>query len=140
MLIDRYGPARIALWAAAIGVFGAALTAIGNPYELMVAGRFIFGISEGAIFIALVAGLAQWFPRSGIALATALYLSLARVGSFAVDKSPTWARPLYDRGWQPPLWLGSRHHRGGPRGGAVVLLGGPALPAHAAGGGRRCRA
>src|SRR5580693_449330 len=70
-------------------------------------GRFVFGISEGAIFIALVAGLAQWFPRSGIALATALYLSLARVGSYAVDTSTAWAHPLYERGWQPPLWLGT---------------------------------
>jgi MFS family permease len=69
LLIDRFGPARVALWVAAIGVLGATLTAVGNPYELMVAGRFIFGVSEGAIFIALVAGLAQWFPRSGIALA-----------------------------------------------------------------------
>ena len=107
MLIDRFGPARIALWSAAIGVVGAALTAIGNPYELMVLGRFIFGISEGAIFIALVAGLAQWFSRSGIALATALYLSLARVGSYAVDTSTAWARPLYEQGWQSPLWLGT---------------------------------
>src|SRR5258708_3850895 len=107
LLIDRFGPARVAFWSAAIGVLGAALTAIGEPYELMVAGRFIFGISEGAIFIALVAGLAQWFPRSGIALATALYLSLARVGSYAVDTSTAWAHPLYERGWQPPLWLGT---------------------------------
>src|SRR5258707_2258 len=83
VMIDRYGPARIALWSAAIGVLGAALTAIGTPYELMVAGRFMFGVSEGAVFIALVAGLAQWFSRSGIALAPALYLSLARVGSYA---------------------------------------------------------
>jgi MFS family permease len=107
LLIDRYGPARIALWSAAIGVLGAALTAVGNPYELMVAGRFIFGVSEGAIFIALVAGLAQWFSRSGIALATAIYLSLARVGSYAVDTSTAWARPLYEQGWQAPLWLGT---------------------------------
>jgi MFS family permease len=132
LMIDRYGPARIALWSAAIGVLGAALTAIGAPYELMVAGRFIFGVSEGAIFIALVAGLAQWFSRSGIALATALYLSLARVGSYAVDTSTAWARPLYEGGWRPPLWLGAgitlagfaaamiyywldRHHRPGAR-------------------------
>jgi MFS family permease len=107
LLIDRFGPARVAFWAAVIGVLGATLTAIGEPYELMVAGRFIFGISEGAIFIALVAGLAQWFPRSGIALATALYLSLARVGSYAVDTSTAWAHPLYEGGWQPPLWLGT---------------------------------
>ena len=107
LAIDRFGPARIAYWSAAIGVLGAALTAIGNPYELMVLGRFIFGISEGAIFIALIAGLAQWFPRSGIALATALYLSLARAGSYAVDTSTAWAHPLYERGWQAPLWLGT---------------------------------
>ena len=107
VLIDRYGAARVALWSAAFGVLGAALTAVGTPYALMVAGRFIFGISEGAIFIALVAGLAQWFSRSGIALATALYLSLARVGSYAVDTSTAWARPFYERGWQAPLWLGT---------------------------------
>ena len=107
VLIDRYGPARIALCSAAIGVLGAALTAVGSPYQLMVVGRFIFGVSEGAIFIALIAGLAQWFSRSGIALATALYLSLARVGSYAVDTSTAWARPLYERGWQAPLWLGT---------------------------------
>ncbi len=107
LLIDRYGAARVALWSAAVSVLGAALTALGSPYELMVAGRFIYGVGEGAIFIALVAGLAQWFPRGGIALATALYLSLARVGSYAVDTSTAWAHPLYERGWQPPLWLGT---------------------------------
>jgi len=107
LLIDRYGPARVAFWSAAVGVLGAALTAVGSPYEIMVAGRFIFGVSEGAIFIALVVGLARWFSRSGIALATALYLSLARAGSYAVDTSTAWARPLYERGWQPPLWLGT---------------------------------
>ena len=132
LLIDRFGPARIALWSAAVGVAGAALTAVGDPYQVMVAGRFLFGVSEGAIFIALVAGLAQWFSRSGIALATALYLSLARVGSYAVDTSTAWAAPLYERGWQPPLLLGTgittaglaaaaifywldRHHRPGAR-------------------------
>ncbi|MFI4891666.1 MAG: MFS transporter, partial [Steroidobacterales bacterium] len=107
ILIDRFGAARIALWAAGIGVAGAALTAFGNPYSVMVAGRFLFGVSEGAIFIALVAGLAQWFPRSGIALATALYLSLARTGSYAENTSTAWAHSLFERGWQPPLWLGT---------------------------------
>jgi MFS family permease len=107
VLMDRYGPARIALVSAAIGVAGAALTAGAGSYEMMVAGRFMFGASEGTIFIALIAVLARWFSPSGIALATALYLSLARVGSYAVDTSPSWARPLYESGWRPPLWLGA---------------------------------
>jgi MFS family permease len=106
LLIDRYGPAHVTLWAALVGFVGAVLTAVGTPYELMWIGRFVFGVSEGAIFISLVAGLAQWFSRSGIALATAVFLSLARVGSFSLDTSPSWARSLYDAGWQQPLWLG----------------------------------
>ena len=107
LLIDRFGPARITLWAAVIGLAGAVLTAIGSPYGLMWSGRLIFGVSEGAIFISLVAALAQWFARSGVALAMALFLSLARVGSFSLDVSPSWARSLYEGGWQPPLWLGA---------------------------------
>ncbi len=107
VLIDRFGAARMALWAAAIGVAGAALTAIGEPYELMLAGRFVFGISEGVIFIALLAGLAQWFSATGIALAASLYLSLARVGSYAENTSTAWAHRLFEQGWQPPLWLGT---------------------------------
>ncbi|MBS0374011.1 MAG: MFS transporter [Proteobacteria bacterium] len=106
LLIVRFGPARVTLWAAVIGFVGAALTAIGEPFEVMWAGRFIFGISEGAIFISLVAAVAQWFPRSGVALATALFLSFARVGSFSLDKSPSWLPALY-AGWQGPLWLGA---------------------------------
>ncbi len=107
LLIDRFGAARVTAWAALIGFIGAVLTAIGEPYRLMWCGRFVFGVSEGAIFISLIAGLAQWFPRSGIALATALFLSFARVGSFSLDMSPTWARALYEAGWQAPLWLGA---------------------------------
>lgn len=107
LLIDRYGAARVSFWAAVIGLVGAVLTAVGSPYTLMWCGRLIFGVSDGAIFISLVAGLAQWFARSGVALAMALFLSLARVGSFSLDVSPSWARSLYDAGWQPPLWLGA---------------------------------
>jgi MFS family permease len=44
LLIDRYGPARVTLWAAVIGFVGSVLTAIGTPYELMWTGRLIAAI------------------------------------------------------------------------------------------------
>lgn len=105
VLIDRYGPARIATWTAVLCLLGAGLTAIGSPYAVMVTGRLIFGVAEEALFIALLAGLAQWFSSGGTALAMALFFSFARIGSYAADTSPSWASALYAHGWQLPLWL-----------------------------------
>ena len=105
VLIDRYGSARVAAWTAALCLAGAVLTAIGSPYPVMVLGRLLFGVAEEALFIALLAGLAQWFSTGGTALAMALFFSFARIGSYAADTSPDWAHALYGRGWQPPLAL-----------------------------------
>lgn len=105
ILIDRFGPARVSLWTAALCCVGTVLTAIGTPFGLMVFGRLLFGVGEETLLIALLAGLAQWFSAGGTALAMALFFSLARVGSYSADISPGWAHALYQHGWQPPLWL-----------------------------------
>lgn len=105
ILIDRYGPARVSLWTAALCCLGTVLTAVGEPFGLMVLGRLLFGVGEETLLIALLAGLAQWFASGGMALAMASFFSLARVGSYAADISPRWAPGLYRHGWQPPLWL-----------------------------------
>ena len=105
VLIDRYGPARVSLWTAGLCCLGTVLTAVGEPFGLMVVGRLLFGVGEETLLIALLAGLAQWFAAGGMAVAMASFFSLARVGSYAADISPRWAPELYQRGWQPPLWL-----------------------------------
>ena len=105
ILIDRYGPARVALWTATLCYVGSILTAIESPFGLMVLGRLLFGVGEETLYIALLAGLAQWFSAGGTALAMSLFFSLARVGSYAADISPRWAHALYEHGSQPPLWL-----------------------------------
>ena len=105
LLIDRIGAARAALGAATISTLGAGLTALGHPFAMMVLGRLLFGVGEETLFIALLAGIAQWYRNAGAALAMSLFFSLARVGSWLADVSPTWAGGLYARGWQPPLIL-----------------------------------
>lgn len=105
VLIDRFGPARVSLWTAALCCVGTVLTAMGAPFGLMALGRLLFGVGEETLLIALLAGLAQWFSAGRTALAMALFFSLARVGSYAADISPRWAHALYQHGWQPPLWL-----------------------------------
>lgn len=130
ILIDRIGVARAALGSALVGTLGAALTALGHPFMVMLGGRLLFGIGEETLFIALLAGLAQWYSGAGAAFAMSLFFSLARVGSWLVDISPSWAAPLYARGWQPPLvlafaiglasliatfaWAALDRHRAGP--------------------------
>ena len=105
--IDRYTAEKMAVWSAAAGFFGAVLTAAGPTFAVIGLGRMIFGLSEEALFMALLAILAQWFPKAGIGLAVTLFLSLARVGSYSADTSPRWAAELYARGTEYPLWLGA---------------------------------
>ncbi len=105
LLIDRFGASRIAVGTAGLCFAGTILSAIGDPFGLMVFGRLLFGIGQETLLIALLAGLAQWFHARSAALAMSLLFSLARVGSYMADISPRWAAGLYDGGWQPPLWL-----------------------------------
>lgn len=105
IMIDRIGAARAIVIAAVICTIGAVLTAIGDPFALMLLGRLLFGLGNETLYIALLVGIAQWFRLGGGALAIALFFAMARVGSYAADTSTTWAAPLYAQGWQPPLWL-----------------------------------
>jgi MFS family permease len=105
LLIDRFGAAKVILFSAALDVAGTALTAWGTPFPIMVTGRVLFGFGEETLLIALLAGLANWFPPRGLALAMSLFFSCARIGSYFADISPSWAGRAYDLGWQGPLWL-----------------------------------
>ena len=70
----------VVLALAALCTLGAVLTAVGDPYALMVTGRLLFGLGNETLYIALLVGLAQWFHAGGGALAIALFFSIARIG------------------------------------------------------------
>ena len=99
ILIDRIGAAMAILIAAIICTAGAVLTAIGDPFELMLLGRLLFGLGNETLYIALLVGIAQWFHLGGGALAIALFFSMARVGSYSADKSMSWFADVYAAGW-----------------------------------------
>jgi predicted MFS family arabinose efflux permease len=71
----------------------------------MAAGRLLFGIGSETLVVAVLVALAQWFTGRYFALQLALNISLARLGSYLADRSPTFAKHLYEQGWQPPMWL-----------------------------------
>jgi len=105
ILVDRFGARVVVLWTAATCFAGAVLTAIGVSFWAMALGRLLFGLGAETMMVAIIVALAQWFAGRYFALLLAINLSLARLGSYLADRSPSFARPLYERGWQPPLWL-----------------------------------
>jgi MFS family permease len=107
VLVDRFTARTVTAVTASLCLLGALLTAVGEQFVVMAAGRLLFGLGAETMIVAITVGLAQWFAGRYFALFFALNLSLARLGSFLADRSPSFARSLYQQGWQPPLWLAS---------------------------------
>ncbi len=105
MLVDRFSARRMTLATTAVCLVGAILTALGARFPVMAVGRLLFGIGSETLSVAVLVALAQWFAGRYFALLFALNISLARLGSYLADRSPSFAGDLYAQGWQPPLWL-----------------------------------
>lgn len=110
VLIDRIGTAKAAvlfgLFGAAGGVLIAVLPALapGSPALGMAAGRFVLGIGSELFIVTATVVIGRWFKGKEIATALALQMFIARLGSYAADKSPDTFSGLFT-GWQPPLLL-----------------------------------
>lgn len=105
VLVDRFSARIMVVATTAVCLVGAAVTALGTEFPVMAAGRFLFGIGSETLVVAVLVALAQWFDGRYLALLMAMNLSLARLGSYLADRSPSFASDLYAHGWQPPLWL-----------------------------------
>ncbi len=105
VLVDRFTARVMVVATTALCLIGAVLTALGEHFTVMAAGRLLFGIGSETLVVAVLVALAQWFTGRYFALQLALNISLARLGSYLADRSPTFAKHLYEQGWQAPLWL-----------------------------------
>lgn len=105
ILVDRLGARRVVFWTTAICLAGAVLTQAGGQFPVMVLGRFLFGVGSETLVVAITVALAQWFLGRWFALFFALNISLSRLGSYLADRSPSFARSLYEQGWQSALAL-----------------------------------
>jgi MFS family permease len=106
MIVDRIGARTATLVFTAICLVGAVLTAASGSFGTMALGRLVFGLGAESMGVAITAALGQWFKGKQLGFAFGLNLSIARAGSYAADLSPTWAKDVYAKGWQAPLWLG----------------------------------
>ncbi|HEY6081155.1 MAG TPA: MFS transporter [Polyangiaceae bacterium] len=101
--IDRYGT-RVGY---AISIAAWSLAAIGHSMVGSVSGffaaRVALGLGEGGNFPAAIKAVAQWFPRSERALATALFNSGANVGAILAPAVIPWL--AYAWGWRSTFVL-----------------------------------
>src|SRR6187551_50859 len=107
VIVDRFGTRLSTLLFAIICSIGALVTALSPAFPVMAAGRLIFGLGAESMIVAITVAIGQWFVGRQLGFAFGVNLSIARIGSYLADMSTTWARPAYEAGWQPPLWLGA---------------------------------
>ncbi|MGE0638860.1 MAG: MFS transporter [Thermoanaerobaculia bacterium] len=105
VIVDRIGTRKSTLLFAVICFVGALLTAISPIFPVMAAGRLVFGLGAESMIVAITVAIGQWFVGRQLGFAFGVNLSIARAGSYGADMSTSWAKPLYDAGWQQPLWL-----------------------------------
>jgi MFS family permease len=113
IIVDRFGTRRSTLAFAVVCAIGAAITAASPLFPVMAAGRLIFGVGAESMIVAITVAVGQWFVGRQLGFAFGVNLAIARAGSYSADMSPTWFKPLYDTGWQPPLWLAAGIMTGG---------------------------
>src|SRR5262245_41564305 len=105
IIVDRFGTRLSTLVFSIICAIGAVVTAMSPLFPVMAAGRLLFGLGAESMIVAITVAIGQWFVGRQLGFAFGLNLSIARAGSYSADMSTTWFKPLYDRRWQPPLWL-----------------------------------
>jgi MFS family permease len=105
VIVDRFGTRLSTLIFAVICLIGAGITASSPSFAVMAAGRLVFGLGAESMIVAITVAIGQWFVGRQLGFAFGVNLSIARAGSYCADYSTTWFKPLYDRGWQPPLLL-----------------------------------
>jgi MFS family permease len=105
LLVDRFGTRTATVAFTAVCLAGAILTAAGDTFVTMAAGRLVFGLGAESMIVAVTAALGQWFKGRMLGFAFGVNLAIGRAGSYAADLSPTWAGTAYESGWREPLLI-----------------------------------
>ena len=102
VIIDRIGTTKSTFIFGAICVVAGVLTFISPNLWVMASGRFLLGVGAEPLIVAITTALAKWFKGKELSFAFGINLTIARLGSYAADNSPSWAKDAYSN-WQDPL-------------------------------------
>jgi len=103
-IIDRLGVKISIMVFATICSIAALVTAISTDLYVMLFSRLLLGIGAEPLIVAITTALAKWFKGKELGFAFGINLTIARLGSFAADWSPTWGSSFYNN-WSDPLYV-----------------------------------
>ena len=103
-IIDRMGVKKSIMIFATICSIAALVTAISTDLYVMLFSRLLLGIGAEPLIVAITTALAKWFKGKELGFAFGINLTIARLGSFAADWSPTWGSSFYSS-WSEPLYV-----------------------------------
>lgn len=106
ILLDKIGIRKAGSLFTALCAIGVLLTAAGTSFQLMLLGRFIFGLGAESLLITKTKILSKWFKRKELALGFALALSIARLGTIAAHNTSARIQALSDS-WRLSIWVSS---------------------------------
>jgi MFS family permease len=106
ILLDKIGIRKAGNLFTALCAIGVLLTAAGPSFQLMLLGRFIFGLGGESLLITKTKILSKWFKRKELALGFALALSIARLGTIAAHNTSARIQALSDS-WRLSIWISS---------------------------------
>ena len=103
-IIDRLGVKKSIMIFATISSIAALITSLSTDLYVMLFSRLLLGIGSEPLIVAITTALAKWFKGKELGFAFGINLTIARLGSFAADWSPTWGSSFYDS-WSEPLYV-----------------------------------
>jgi MFS family permease len=107
-LTDQWGKRLMIVVFSILILFGQFIVSIGctlKDFNMILFGRFVFGLGGESLMVSLLALLASWFEGKELAFSLGLMFSFARLGS----ASNAWVSPsiAYDKGVSIVFWFGT---------------------------------
>jgi MFS family permease len=101
-VVDRIGTRKGIFIFGTLCLLGSILTVLSGRLAMMAAGRLVFGLGAESLIVAVTTAIAKWFRGKELSFAFGLNLTIARLGTWLAQNSPTWARSAYGN-WRSPL-------------------------------------
>jgi MFS family permease len=107
-LTDQWGKRLMIVIFSILILFGQFIVAIGcslKDFNMILFGRFVFGLGGESLMVSLLTLLTSWFEGKELAFSLGLMFSFARLGS----ASNAWVSPsiAYDKGVAIVFWFGA---------------------------------